>query len=175
MWVEHDGTVLARVYPDGDRWKVRVAGVQIIAGPPELMQGFIAVEKAKSEAISIHFAGAVVDRGTQAKLRRETVALERDLKRGTSIDEFNRHTRAETETWSRSFNGAPAQYVKQQPEKPPLSGWPDVPAFLDRHLQARNIQKCPGSVDLNRGDIAASVASGLPEDHPPALVREMSS
>jgi hypothetical protein len=154
MWIEHDGTVLARIYRAGDRWKIRVPGVRIIAGPPELMQGFITAEKAKSEAVSIHFAGAVVDRETQAKLRRETVALERDLKRGASIDEFNRHTRAGTETWTRSFD-APAQYVKQQPEKPPLSGWPDVPAFLDRHLQARNIQKCSGAVDLNR------VAAGL--------------
>jgi hypothetical protein len=163
MWVEHDGAVRARVYPDGDRWKVLVPGVRIIAGPPDLMHGFITAEKARSEAVSIHFAGAVVDRGTQAKLRRETVALERDLKRGASIDDFNRHARAGTETWTRSFNGAPAQYVKQQPEKPPLSGWPDVPAFLDRHLQARNIQKCSGAVDRDPLDTLPTALPALLE------------
>jgi hypothetical protein len=75
MWVEHDGTVRARVYPDTDRWKILVPSVQIIAGPPELMQGFIAVEIAKAEAISLYLA-ALPDRKTATRIRRATRLLD---------------------------------------------------------------------------------------------------
>src|SRR5262249_42212729 len=65
-----DGEVQARVYPVGNRWRVLVASVHIIAGPPELVGGFARIEEAKAAALSILLGGAVIDRETRAKLRR---------------------------------------------------------------------------------------------------------
>src|SRR5262249_22953886 len=65
-----DGEIQARVYPVGDRWRVLVPFVRIIAGPPELIGGFARIEEAKAAAMSILPSGTVIDRETRARLRR---------------------------------------------------------------------------------------------------------